>query len=172
VDACTGHTQSGGEATCKRSANHSSVPDPTVEDPFGDASEDATSEAADALATVANEHRLAILRELAGADEPLAFSALRRRVGLSDTGLFNYHLKELCGRFVRQTEGGYELGHAGERVVLAAGDLDPEGAAALADRSEGDGECPVCGERDCDRVIHVHLAGSGTAVERPGSGSF
>lgn len=144
----------------------------TVEDPFGDASDDATSQAADALATVANEHRLAILRELAAAGDPLAFSELRTRVGMSDTGLFNYHLGELCGRFVRQTEGGYELGYAGERVVLAAGDLDPEGAAALADAADGDGACPVCGEQDCDRVIHVHLAGPGTSTGRSGSGSF
>jgi hypothetical protein len=144
----------------------------TVEDPFGDASDDATSRAADALATVANEHRLAILRELAGAEDPLAFSELRRRVGLSDTGLFNYHLGELCDRFVRQTEGGYELGHAGERVVLAAGDLDPEGAATLADGDGGGGECPVCGEPDCDRVIHVHLAGPGGPGGRSGSGGF
>lgn len=143
----------------------------TVEDPFGDASDDATSQAADALATVANEHRLAILRELAAAEDSLAFSELRTRVEMSDTGLFNYHLGELCGRFVRQTDGGYEIGHAGERVVLAAGDLDPEGAAALADRTE-DGACPVCGDRECDRVIHVHLAGPGAPAGRHGSGSF
>jgi len=130
----------------------------TVEDPFGgDSDETATREAAEALAAVANEHRLAILRELAAADDPLAFSELRDRVGIRDTGLFNYHLTELCDRFVREREGGYELGHAGERVVLAAGDLDPSGAAALADRT-GDGECPVCGDADCDRVIHVHLS--------------
>lgn len=129
----------------------------TVEDPFDDSSDDAAARAADALATVANEHRLSILRELAAADDPLAFSELRTRVGLSDSGLFNYHLTELCGRFVRETGSGYELGHAGERVVLAAGDLDPSGAAALADRATAE-ECPVCGESDCDRVVHVHLS--------------
>lgn len=130
----------------------------TTEDPFGEESGDATSRAADALAAVANEHRLAVLRELAAADDPLPFSELRERVGIADTGLFNYHLRELCGRFVRQTDGRYELGHAGERVVLAAGDLDPEGASALA--AGTDGACPVCGETDCDRLIHVHLSPS------------
>lgn len=127
-----------------------------VDDTFGKVSDDATSRAADALATVSNEHRLAILRELAAADDPLAFSELRKRVGLSDTGLFNYHLNELCGRFVRQADGCYELGHAGERVVLATSELDPEGADALA--ATTDGECPLCGETDCDRLIHVHLS--------------
>lgn len=129
-----------------------------VEDPFGGGSDDATSRAADALATVGNKHRLAILRELAAADDPLAFSELRKRVGIADTGLFNYHLKELCGRFVRQADGCYELGDAGERVVLAASDLNSEGAGALA--AKGDQECPLCGETDCDRLIHVHLSGS------------
>jgi len=130
----------------------------TVEDPFDDPSDDAAAQAADALSTVANEHRLSILRELAAADGPLAFSELRTRVGLSDSGLFNYHLTELCGRFVRETGAGYELGHVGERVVLAAGDLDPAGAAALADTASDHAECPVCGETDCERVIHVHLS--------------
>lgn len=128
-----------------------------VENPFGEGSEDATSRAADALATVGNKHRLAILRELAAADDPLPFSELRKQVGISDTGLFNYHLTELCGRFVQQVDGCYELGHAGERVVLAASDLNPEGADALA--GTPDGECPLCGETDCDRLIHVHLSG-------------
>jgi len=113
--------------------------------------------AADAVAAIASESRIAILRELADAGEPLSFTDLRERVGMADSGRFNYHLTELCGRFVRETREGYELGHAGERVVLAAADLDPAGAAALADQAT-DGECPVCGDADCDRVIHVHLA--------------
>lgn len=138
----------------------------TIEDPFGDESDEtATEEAAEALAAVANEHRLTILGELAGAEQPLAFSELRDRTGISDTGLFNYHLTELCGRFVRERDGGYELGHAGERVVLAAGDLDPAGAAALAERT-GDGECPVCGRTNCDRVIHIHLSSGGSLANR------
>jgi hypothetical protein len=121
---------------------------------LGKGSDDATSRVADALATVSNEHRLAILRELAAADGSLAFSELRKRVGISDTGLFNYHLNELCGRFVRQADGCYELGHAGERVVSTS-ELDPEGADALV--ATADGERPLCGEIDCDRLIHVHL---------------
>ncbi|SIR07170.1 hypothetical protein SAMN05421858_1318 [Haladaptatus litoreus] len=99
--------------------------------------------AVDALGTLASEHRIAILRELAVADEPLAFSELRER-------------------FVRETEGKYELGHAGERVVLATADLDTNGAAALAEAHDTDenDECAVCGETDCNRVIHVHLSGT------------
>ncbi|WP_227354497.1 DUF7347 domain-containing protein [Haladaptatus salinisoli] len=117
--------------------------------------------AIDALGTLASEHRIAILRELATADEPLAFSELRERVGIRDTGQFNYHLSKLRGRFVRETDGKYELGHAGERVVLATADLDADGTAAFAEaRTEESDECAVCGEEDCNRVIHVHLSGA------------
>jgi len=123
-----------------------------------------TTTAADALGALASEHRIEILRVLAEVDEPLTFSDLREAVGMVDTGRFNYHLTELCGRFVRNTDGGYELGHAGERVVLAAADLDAEGTTALAEQASADGsECPVCGENDCDRMIHVHFSGPYTA---------
>ena len=132
----------------------------------GRASDDPTAideAATDALGTLANEHRIAILRALADADEPLRFSELRRRVGIDDTGRFNYHLTELQSRFVRETDGRYELGHAGRRVIVAAAGLDAGDAAAVADArdaSDASETCPVCGERDCDRLIHVHLQGA------------
>jgi len=111
-----------------------------------------------ALDALANEHRIRILRALAEADEALPFSELRRRVGLRDTGQFNYHLTELLGRFVRETESGYTLGHAGERVVIAAADVPPSAATTLSETAEAE-ECPVCGETECEKVVHVHLAG-------------
>jgi hypothetical protein len=119
-----------------------------------------TAMAANALTALASEHRIEILRVLADADEPLVFSELRKSVGMYDTGQFNYHLTELCDRFVRETSAGYELGHAGERVVLAAAGLDREDAIKLAEQTNTtSGECPVCGQEDCDRVIHIHLSG-------------
>lgn len=114
----------------------------------------------DALSVLADETRLSILRALADADEPLSFSRLRERAGVSDSGRFSYHLRQLCEYFVRDTPEGYELGHAGARVIdatSAAGDgaaTDP--AATPVDAPAG--ECPVCGEDDCDRLIHVHLS--------------
>lgn len=109
----------------------------------------------EALELLANEHRLAILRTLADADGPLAFSELRKRIGMRDTGRFNYHLSELQGRFVRQHDGRYELGPAGERLILAAADLDAETLGEGA----GSGACPVCGDEDCEKLIHIHLQG-------------
>lgn len=114
---------------------------------------DIREEGLNALETLSNEHRLAILRTLAEADRPLSFSELRKAVGIDDPGQFNYHLTELCERFVRKEDGGYSLGHRSERVVLAAGDIEPKGATDAT--TEG---CPVCGEPDCDRLIHLHLA--------------
>lgn len=131
-----------------------------------------SDEAIDALDALASEHRIAILRALAEADEPASFSQLREEIGMRDTGQFNYHLSKLLGRFVRETAGGYELGHAGERVVLAAADLNAEHAELLADGDEtpdsDDSGCPVCGDTDCDRLIHVHLASRSEPVDRTG----
>jgi hypothetical protein len=77
----------------------------------------------------------------------------RERVGIRDTGKFNYHLTKLCEYFVRQTESGYELGHAGTRVITAATPM----AEDEFDVSEEDNSCPLCGEQDCEKLFHVHL---------------
>jgi hypothetical protein len=116
--------------------------------------------AVDALSTLASEHRIAILQALATADKPLTFLELRERVGIRDTGRFNYHLSKLRERFVRETDDGYDLGHAGERVILAAADVDSASARARTEASEStaDEVCPVCNETECNRLIHVHLA--------------
>ncbi|WP_439025888.1 winged helix-turn-helix domain-containing protein [Haloarchaeobius sp. DT45] len=115
------------------------------------------ADATDALEVLGNELRMRILRELAAADEPLAFSTLRERAGIRDTGKFNYHLSRLCDYYVREGARGYELGHAGTRVIAAAdpgrasdgGSVDPESATEET--------CPVCGDDDCERLFHVHL---------------
>lgn len=110
---------------------------------------ESTRDPVDALSALGDETRIAILRELADAETSLSFSELRERVGVRDTGRFNYHLTKLCEYFVRDTGDGYELGHAGARVVDAAGNAHPDPDLEAA--------CPVCGEDDCDRAIHVHL---------------
>lgn len=117
-------------------------------------------EGLETLGHIGNEHRISILRELTEADEPLPFSELRRRVGIEDTGQFNYHLTELRGRFVRKSDGRYELGHAGERVIVAAGDLDPVvWSERSGDTGHSEEACPVCGRTDCERLFQVHLSG-------------
>jgi len=110
-----------------------------------------TEDPPDALAVLGNEVRMSILRELADADQPLPFSDLRERVDIRDTGRFNYHLTKLCEYFVRQTEGGYELGHAGTRLIAA---VDP-----VTETVENSDKCPVCGDEECEKLYHVHLTG-------------
>jgi hypothetical protein len=73
----------------------------------------------EAFSVLADETRLAILQELWWADGPLPFSDLRDRVGATDSGRFNYHLKKLTDHFVERTDDGYELGTAAIRVMGA-----------------------------------------------------
>jgi hypothetical protein len=118
-------------------------------DPFGSSGEDEVR--TEALSVLGNETRIRILQALADAAEPLSFTELRESVGIRDTGKFNYHLTKLCEYFVRETDDGYELGHAGSRVVAASQ------AAANPVPSDAVEECPVCGEPDCEKLFHVHL---------------
>lgn len=70
-----------------------------------------------------NETRIQILRVLAEqvSDGPnqgtMSFSDLRERVGIPDSGRFNYHLRQLRDRFVEQTEDGYRLSVYGLRIA-------------------------------------------------------
>ncbi|SEO20903.1 hypothetical protein SAMN04487948_10196 [Halogranum amylolyticum] len=104
----------------------------------------------DAFTLLGNETRVAILRALWEAHEPydsdtaVPFSELFDRVGVDDTGNFNYHLGRLTGHFVRRTESGYELTAPGFEIVhaLVAGTatenpiLEPAVVAANCPRCE------------------------------------
>jgi predicted transcriptional regulator len=70
-----------------------------------------------AYALLASEPRVGIVRALGESDEPRSFTALKERVGIRDSGRFNYHLQRLVGTFVERTECGYVLTDDGERVV-------------------------------------------------------
>jgi DNA-binding transcriptional ArsR family regulator len=108
-----------------------------------------------ALSALAHETRVEILRALADADEALSFTELKSRVDVTDPGRFNYHLRELRGHFVRERDGGYALTYRGEGLVVAGGSgVSVDGSEAAGAASD----CPVCGEADCDRLVHVHLA--------------
>lgn len=73
----------------------------------------------DAFSVLGNETRIEILQTLGEADKPLSFSELRDRVGMRDSGQFNYHLDQLAGHFVRKSDDGYGLRQAGQRVIEA-----------------------------------------------------
>lgn len=117
-------------------------------DPFAPSEDDIDTEP---LSVLGNEIRIRILQTLADADDALTFTELRESVDVRDTGKFNYHLTKLCEYFVRETTDGYELGHAGSRVISASH------AATMEEPTEPVEECPVCGEGDCEKLFHVHL---------------
>lgn len=97
-----------------------------------------------AFAVLGNETRMAILQALWSAERPLTFSELRSRVGVGDSGKFNYHLGRLDGHFVHQAADGYLLQAAGEHVIRAvlAGAItqNPSFEPSILDA-----KCPYCG---------------------------
>lgn len=123
---------------------------------------------ADAFGALGNETRTRVVRALAEADEPMAFSALHEASGEDTSAGFAYHLRQLDGRYVRETDEGYVLTYAGREAArdLAAGtyteshELDP---VALDD------DCPLCGTpaleiRGSDNVLGVVCADCGGEV--------
>lgn len=98
----------------------------------------------EAFVALGNETRIEILRALQDADDPLAFSELRARVGVDDPGQFNYHLGKLAGHFVQKSEEGYALRTAGTRIieaVLSGAVTD----APVLEPTRLDAPCPYCG---------------------------
>lgn len=99
------------------------------------------------FALLGDDIRVGILETLGETpDETVPFAELHRRVGVRDSGQFNYHLGKLRGSFVRRTDDGYELTHAGRQVVGAmhAGMYT---ANATVDPIPTGADCPMCGGR-------------------------
>lgn len=126
-----------------------------------------------AFALLGNETRMEILQVLGDTDQPMAFSDLREQVGVSDSGRFNYHLDQLVGHFVRDSENGYVLHRAGERVIEAV----LSGAVTenpVIEPTRTDQPCP-----HCDASVKISYRGewlalsctecSGTYEESPGN---
>lgn len=106
-----------------------------------------------AFGKLANETRVDILRAVAAAGRdaddvasvpPVPFAELRRAVGMTDSGKFNYHLTQLTDTFLRKTEDGYTFTYAGERVVrtILSGAY---GERVEFDPVSVDAACPSCG---------------------------
>lgn len=136
-------------------------------------------EVADALAVLGNETRLAILLALWEAYEPfyegdwdaslqnvLSFSELRDRIGVRDSGQFNYHLGKIEGVFVESTSEGYRLHPAGQQLMYTL--VARAGFTAKHSTQEPlDIPCPVCDSATAityqnQRLYHVCTACEGT----------
>lgn len=113
-------------------------------------SETASQRIEKALQPLSSEPRLKIIQALHQMPEHTAtFTELQEAVGVSDSGQFSYHLRQLTKDFVRQTDTGYELRIAGitlYRSLLLGIALEEVGSRSFSTGSD----CP-----DCDSVLHA-----------------
>ncbi|ERH09239.1 MAG: hypothetical protein J07HX64_00992 [halophilic archaeon J07HX64] len=106
----------------------------------------------EAFAALGDETRLRILLELArvanerGVGAGLGFSELRQRVGVEDSGRFNYHLDKLSEGFITKRDGQYiPLGPTME--VASAIHVGTYSSDTGDHSTESDWNCPECGDR-------------------------
>lgn len=112
---------------------------------------DAGDPSQEVFEVLSEQHRVEIVQVLADhlrehpEDPAMGFSDLRRAVGMRDSGNFNYHLQQLTGQFVLQTDDGYRLGPAGLQVVAALVS-GVYGEGVELGPLELDDDCPACGD--------------------------
>lgn len=108
-------------------------------------------DATEAFDLVSDATRVDIVRALVERrrerpDAPaLPFVELRERVGLADSGNFNYHLGRLRGHFVEKSESGYRLTKTGRALAgaMVSGVYTDE---ARVEGTDLPGPCSQCGE--------------------------
>ena len=107
-----------------------------------------------AFSLLADETRVRILTELGAATASpetgiplLSYADLQSRVGIEDSGQFNYHLRKLVGHYIAKTEDGYRLRWPGMVLyrTLVAGLLTDEVDPEVGRFSVGV-DCHRCGE--------------------------
>lgn len=121
---------------------------------------EAVDRAADVFRELGDPTRVGIIAELVSAQRagqaPLSFGEIRRRVGVSDSGRFNYHLNQLQPRFVQSVDGGYEPRYAAilaERLVAApAVSTETVSLEGPVDRP-----CVLCGDQPHARFTSDRL---------------
>lgn len=110
--------------------------------------------AAEVFALLSDETRVDVLRAIARAEYEcevpnsgpvvLSFSELYDRVDVDNTSKLSYHLGELSGPFLRKSDDGYALTHAGEYLVRFVLSGNYERPAEFGP-TEVAGRCPFCG---------------------------
>lgn len=111
--------------------------------------------AADIFRLLSDETRVDILRAVAVAQAELeeagsgpaelAFSDIYDHIDVENTSKLSYHLGELTGTYLRKSEAGYSLSHAGERIVrfILSGNYEEPDSFGPEPVS---GVCVFCGE--------------------------
>lgn len=117
---------------------------------------------------LASDIRIDIVQTLWETDTQLSFSELHSQVGMRDSGQFNYHLDKLVGRFVRQTDDGYELTQAGKQINGAI-ERGAYTMRATVDPIELQSPCTLCGGAQRleyeDEVVCIHCTDCPTTHE-------
>ncbi|QCS43617.1 helix-turn-helix domain-containing protein [Natrinema versiforme] len=136
--------------------------------------------ATDIFRLLADDTRVDILRAVAvaqyelegigsGAAE-LAFSEIYDHVDVENTSKLSYHLGELTGAYLRKSDDGYSLSHAGERIVrfiLSENYEQPESFGP----EPVDGVCVFCGEEALEaKLSHQFFRIDCTACEQQVTG--
>ncbi|WP_332897260.1 ArsR/SmtB family transcription factor [Haladaptatus sp. CMSO5] len=143
---------------------------PTREDAPAEQADPPITEPAEVFATISNETRLAILEALWEAEtRHVSFTELNRAVGMKDSAQFNYHLRQLLGRFVHKSDDGYKLTYAGKHVLrtLISGRFTDQ---ISIDPFSIPGTCVGCGEPLVASYADEVLAVRCSACERLHSG--
>ncbi|GAB3041044.1 DUF7351 domain-containing protein [Natronobiforma cellulositropha] len=105
----------------------------------------------DAIGALGNAYRLEVLlalaergRELEVDGHAMTFTELYEAVDIDSSSQFAYHLERLVGQFVAETEAGYRLTYAGDRIVRVLRSGVYESAPAFEGRALK-GVCLGCG---------------------------
>ncbi|SNZ15232.1 Helix-turn-helix domain-containing protein [Natronoarchaeum philippinense] len=75
---------------------------------------------AEVFSILGNDTRVDILRgllELDADERPVSFTDLFEQVDVEDSANFSYHLRQLTGHFIKQSDAGYEFRYPGRKVV-------------------------------------------------------
>ncbi|RKD85938.1 winged helix-turn-helix domain-containing protein [Halopiger aswanensis] len=136
--------------------------------------------AADIFRLLADDTRVDILRAVAVAQYELeevgsgaavlAFSEIYDHVDVENTSKLSYHLGELTGTYLRKSEDGYSLSHAGERIVrfILSGNYEQPEAFGP---EPVNGVCVFCGENALEASLsHQFFRIDCTACEQQVTG--
>jgi DNA-directed RNA polymerase subunit RPC12/RpoP len=103
----------------------------------------------DAFDLIGHDIRTSIIRtlqeEFRRGSREAPYSDLKSRVGVRDSGQFNYHLQKLVGHFVVKADGAYQLSYAGRKAASAIAGGTYNEQASIEPRSVA-GACVNCGD--------------------------
>lgn len=111
------------------------------------------AEDAEIFSVLASQTRLQILEHAYTyryrEQDAITYAELKERVGIEDSGKFNYHLDKLRGRFLKEAVPWNGSGYVPKQEAKWVGKVIREGRfrGTDVDPVELEASCPICGER-------------------------